>query len=398
MHTYTDTLHSTQREASITTTILQDIPTFDGQDSSKLKDWFMDIETNILKESQTHLAEAKSCSLTHTLSFKATLIGKCWDEIKGILSLKLYNTNIHTYTSCFMEIQQKDNETLAAYIHHFKMAANHCDFDNDTVAIYIFVKGLKMHTPSELKIYEKDTQTMSEVIRLVWKTQCSTTTNSHTNTPMVSMKSNNDRCLVCGWTCHIDHQCPDEKCYGCDEFGHFAQDCTNKIAPWEHHATKIYLIKGISKPTDHTWCIIVPDRGEISADHNLTAIPTMTGVAVSEGTHCTLYLATTVAHAALLPMDAPMAIWIMTHPTGIVTPNLALVTSSTDLTHATIPQTGAGLTSATPTEYQHIALNEDYSQNSFYISFWKMEISEGLFWTGTSWLYQHTSKNWWIKY
>ena len=40
-----DTLHAYQRESNLTTTMLQDIPTFDGQDSSKLDDWFMDIET-----------------------------------------------------------------------------------------------------------------------------------------------------------------------------------------------------------------------------------------------------------------------------------------------------------------------------------------------------------------
>ena len=124
--------------------MFQDIPTFDGQDSQKLEDWFMDIETatDILTESHTYLAEVKSCGLTLMLICKATQTGKCWDEIKGILRLKLYNTNIHTYTSCFMKIQQKDNETLAAYIHHFKTAAKQCAFDNDSVAIHIFDKGL----------------------------------------------------------------------------------------------------------------------------------------------------------------------------------------------------------------------------------------------------------------
>ena len=57
-------------------------------------------------------------------------------------TLILCNANIYTYTSCFMEIQQKDNETLAAYIHHFKTTAKLWAFGNDTVAIHIFVKGL----------------------------------------------------------------------------------------------------------------------------------------------------------------------------------------------------------------------------------------------------------------
>ena len=60
----------------------------------------------------------------HTPISEATQTGKCWDEIKGILRLKLCNANIHTYTSRFTEKQQKDNNNLAAYIHGFKTAAN----------------------------------------------------------------------------------------------------------------------------------------------------------------------------------------------------------------------------------------------------------------------------------
>ena len=62
MQAYMDTLGTLQRESKLTTTVLQDIPTFDGQDSSKLKYWFMDKETaaDILIESCTHLVEAKS--------------------------------------------------------------------------------------------------------------------------------------------------------------------------------------------------------------------------------------------------------------------------------------------------------------------------------------------------
>ena len=38
---------------------------------------------------------------------------------------------------------KKTNKTLTAYIHHFKTAVKQCAFDNDTVAICIFLKGLK---------------------------------------------------------------------------------------------------------------------------------------------------------------------------------------------------------------------------------------------------------------
>ena len=80
-------------ESNVTTTMLQDIPTFDRHDYSKLEDWFMDKEnaTDIFTENHTCKAEAKLCGLTHTLIHDATQTGKCWDEIKGILWLKLCN-------------------------------------------------------------------------------------------------------------------------------------------------------------------------------------------------------------------------------------------------------------------------------------------------------------------
>ena len=46
-----------QRESNLIMTMMQDIPTFDEQDSSKLEDCFMDIETAtdiILTESHTY--------------------------------------------------------------------------------------------------------------------------------------------------------------------------------------------------------------------------------------------------------------------------------------------------------------------------------------------------------
>ena len=211
MHVYTDTLHAAQRESNLTTTILQDIPTFDRQDSSKVIDWFMDIETaaDILTESHAHLTEAKSCGLTHTIICEATQTGKCWDKIKGILRLKICNANIYTYTSRFMEIQQKDNETMAAYIHHFKMIAKLCPFDNDTAAINIFLKDLWDAPTIASKIYEKDPQTLTEVIRLVEKLGAAHQLTATLTPPTVSMMSGNDKCFVCGWTGLFGCHCPD---------------------------------------------------------------------------------------------------------------------------------------------------------------------------------------------
>ena len=88
-------------------------------DSSQLEDWFTDIEStaDLTHENCTKLAQAKSKSLTHTLISEALSSDKSWDEIKDLHRLKLCNSDIHTSISCFMEIQQKDKESLAAYIH-----------------------------------------------------------------------------------------------------------------------------------------------------------------------------------------------------------------------------------------------------------------------------------------
>ena len=42
-----------------------------------------------------------------------------------------------------MEIQQKEKESLAAYIHHFKREVKRCNFTNNAATIRIFVKSLK---------------------------------------------------------------------------------------------------------------------------------------------------------------------------------------------------------------------------------------------------------------
>ena len=68
---------------------------------------------------------------------------KTWDEIKDSLCLKICNLDIHTSVSCFMEIQQKEKESLAAYINRFKREANRCNFDNNAAMIQIFIKGLR---------------------------------------------------------------------------------------------------------------------------------------------------------------------------------------------------------------------------------------------------------------
>ena len=42
---YTDTLSNAQKKTSLESSLLQDIPTLNGQDSSQLEDWLRDTET-----------------------------------------------------------------------------------------------------------------------------------------------------------------------------------------------------------------------------------------------------------------------------------------------------------------------------------------------------------------
>ena len=85
----------------------------------------MDIETaaDLTNKSQAKLAIAKSRGLTHTLVMEAITSEKSGEVIKDLLWLKLCNANIRTYTSCFMDIQQKEKESLAAYVQWFKTKA-----------------------------------------------------------------------------------------------------------------------------------------------------------------------------------------------------------------------------------------------------------------------------------
>ena len=54
-----------------------------------------------------------------TLILEALTFQKTWEEIKDSLCLKISNSDIHTSISHFMDIQQTEKESLAAYIHQF---------------------------------------------------------------------------------------------------------------------------------------------------------------------------------------------------------------------------------------------------------------------------------------
>ena len=95
---YTETLCTAQKKTSLESSLLQDIPILNGQDSSQLEDWLTDIETasELTGKSRTKLAQVKSRGLVRTLISEALTAQKNWEEIKDSLHLKISNADIHT--------------------------------------------------------------------------------------------------------------------------------------------------------------------------------------------------------------------------------------------------------------------------------------------------------------
>ena len=193
---------------SLENSLLQDIPILNGNDSSQLEDWLTDIETTseVMGKSRTKLAQAKSKGLLRMLISEALTLNKTWEDIKDSLHLKFCNSDIHTSISHFKEIQQKEKESLAAYIHHFEREASRCKFDNDAATIRIFIKGLKNAHTLATRVYEKGPQSLADAINEVEKLQ---TTQQLTSTLLPSssvntMSSDEDKCCVKNWdTWHV---------------------------------------------------------------------------------------------------------------------------------------------------------------------------------------------------
>ena len=175
-------------------------------------------------ESRTKLAQAKSKGLTHSLITEA---------LKDLLCLKICNLDIHTLVSCFMEIQQKDKESLATYIHRFKREAKRCNFTNNAATIHISIKGLKNTHTLAAQVYKYGPQTLGDTIREVEKLHAAqqlTTTLLPSSTVNV-MSGEDDQCFQCQESGHITCHCPNIRCFDCDEYGHIAVDCPGRIPP-----------------------------------------------------------------------------------------------------------------------------------------------------------------------
>ena len=98
-----------------------------------------------------------------------------------------------------MEIQQKDKESLAAYIHRFKREAKRCNFTNNAATIQIFIKGLKNAHTLAARVYKKGPKTLADAISEVEKLQAAqqlTTTLLPSSTVNV-MSGEDDQCFQC---------------------------------------------------------------------------------------------------------------------------------------------------------------------------------------------------------
>ena len=163
------TLNNSNRRHQLSISVLNDIDTLDGKQGHKLDDWLADIENaaTLVEENEVIVAKGKARGLARDLIKEHE--DKPWPHIKEQLRNHLNNASIHTYTSRFMEIQQKDSETLTAYIHRFKKEAKYCNFDSHPAKIRIFLKGLINSSKIAPGVYEKGPETIKDTIHIVEK-------------------------------------------------------------------------------------------------------------------------------------------------------------------------------------------------------------------------------------
>ena len=167
------------------------------------------------------------------LILEALTLQKTWEEIMDSVCLKISKADIHTSISCFMDIQQTEKESLAAYVHQFKWEASRCKFDNDAATIRIFLKGLKNAHTLATKVYEKGPQSLADTIKEVEKLQTAQQITSTLLPPSLvnTMSSDNGKCFQCQETGHMACYCPHIRCFDCNNYGHIAADCPDKIPP-----------------------------------------------------------------------------------------------------------------------------------------------------------------------
>ena len=238
-NTRNTSLNNSGRKHQLSMSILNDIDTYDGKHGHKLDDWLADIENaaSIIEEDEVMVAKGKARGIARDLIKE--LENEPWTHIKEQLRNRLNNESIHTYTSRFMEIQQKDSETLTAYIHRFKKEAKHCDFESHPAKIRIFLKGLVNSSKIAPGVYEKGPKTIEDAISMVEKiSSAQRIAASFSQNHQISMMKRNPTdhtqhhdCSNCGKTGHLWFNCPHIICDGYHEHGHIYRHCWNRIPP-----------------------------------------------------------------------------------------------------------------------------------------------------------------------
>ena len=98
-----------------------------------------------------------------------------------------------------MEIQQKERESLAAYIHSFKREASRCNLNNNAAMIRLFIKGLRNVHTLATRVYEKGPQSIADTIREAEKLQAAQqlTATLLPSSLVNVMSSDDDKCFQC---------------------------------------------------------------------------------------------------------------------------------------------------------------------------------------------------------
>ena len=199
------TLNNSNRRHQLSISVLNDIDTFDGKQGHKLDDWLANIENAaaIAEENKVIVAKGKARGLARDLIKKHE--DQPWPHIKDQLCNHLNNASIHTYTSRFMEIQQKDSETLMAYIHRFKKEAEH------PAKIRIFLKRLINSSKIAPGVCEKGSTTIEDAIGIVEKiSSAQRIAASFSQNHQISMMKRGP----------TDHHTPNQDCSNCGQLGH----------------------------------------------------------------------------------------------------------------------------------------------------------------------------------
>ena len=106
------------------------------------------------------------------------------------------------------------------------------------------------------QVYQKEPQTLADVIREVEKLQAAqqlTATLLPSSTVNV-MSSDDNKCFQCQESGHMACHCPIIRCFNCNEYGHVAADCPDKIPPsgtlachGKHHSSMRHKTRSTSQ-------------------------------------------------------------------------------------------------------------------------------------------------------